>query len=116
MRRVEYAQRGGERDAGRQRERFRWTAGESEVAGYESTPGKARFFCAHCGSHLMAAWDGASEVVGREAAHPHLDLAPGAVARDRGRVAAVRRDSAAREVTASGSRRLQGAAGGSSSG
>ena len=57
------------------RERFRWTAGESEVAGYESTPGKTRFFCPRCGSHLMAAWNGASEVVLRVGS---LDDDPGA--------------------------------------
>jgi hypothetical protein len=45
------------------RERFRWTAGESEVAGYESTPGKTRYFCARCGSHLIAAWAGQAHVV-----------------------------------------------------
>jgi hypothetical protein len=56
------------------RESFRWIAGASEVAGYESTPGKTRFFCPRCGSHLMAAWDGASEVVLRVGS---LDTDPG---------------------------------------
>lgn len=45
------------------RERFRWTAGESEVVGYESTPGKTRYFCARCGSHLIAAWKDQAHVV-----------------------------------------------------
>ncbi|MGH8675453.1 MAG: GFA family protein [Burkholderiales bacterium] len=57
------------------RERFRWTRGESEVAGFESTPGKTRFFCSRCGSHLIAAWDGAPNVIVRVGS---LDADPGA--------------------------------------
>ena len=57
------------------RERFRWTAGESEVAGYESTPGKTRWFCSRCGSHLIAAWANQPHVVLRVGS---LDDDPGA--------------------------------------
>jgi hypothetical protein len=57
------------------RGQFRWTRGAEEVAGFESTPGKTRFFCSRCGSHLRAAWDGASEVVLRVGS---LDDDPGA--------------------------------------
>jgi hypothetical protein len=45
------------------RERFRWTAGEARVSSFESTPGKRRFFCPRCGSHLIAAWEGAPHVI-----------------------------------------------------
>ena len=37
--------------------------GEDALASYESTPGKLRHFCGRCGSHLMAEWRDASEVV-----------------------------------------------------
>jgi len=33
---------------------FRWTKGEEFLAGYESSPGKKRFFCSRCGTHLVA--------------------------------------------------------------
>ena len=42
---------------------FRWVRGEDALASYESTPGKLRHFCGRCGSHLMAEWREASEVV-----------------------------------------------------
>jgi hypothetical protein len=57
------------------RARFRWTQGESELAAFESTPGKKRFFCPRCGAHLMAAWDGSPDVVVRVGS---LDSDPGA--------------------------------------
>jgi hypothetical protein len=42
---------------------FHWAAGAESVASFESTPGKRRFFCPRCGSHLMAAWEGAPTVI-----------------------------------------------------
>jgi hypothetical protein len=50
---------------------FRWTRGENRVAFFESTaatndnPGKRRYFCSRCGSHLIAAWDDAPHVIVR---------------------------------------------------
>jgi ADP-ribosyl-[dinitrogen reductase] hydrolase len=35
---------------------FRWTRGEDALGGYESTPGKTRWFCSRCGSQLVAGW------------------------------------------------------------
>jgi hypothetical protein len=45
------------------RESFRWTCGDEVRTAFESTPGKLRHFCPRCGSHLMAEWKGADEVV-----------------------------------------------------
>jgi len=53
---------------------FRWSSGEDVVASFESTPGKRRFFCPRCGSHLVAAWEGASSVIVRVGS---LDSDPG---------------------------------------
>jgi hypothetical protein len=36
------------------RRAFRWTAGESLLKAFESSPGKLRRFCTACGSHVMA--------------------------------------------------------------
>src|SRR5258705_11210957 len=36
------------------RDRFRWTRGESLIRGFESSPGKQRYFCTQCGSHIVA--------------------------------------------------------------
>lgn len=36
------------------RERFRWTKGEAMVKAFESSPGKRRWFCSECGSHIVA--------------------------------------------------------------
>jgi hypothetical protein len=36
------------------RDRFRWTKGESLLRGFESSPGKTRYFCSQCGSHIVA--------------------------------------------------------------
>jgi len=36
------------------RQRFRWTRGEAGLKSFESSPGKLRWFCAECGSHIMA--------------------------------------------------------------
>ena len=35
-------------------DRFRWTRGESLIRGFESSPGKKRYFCTRCGSHIVA--------------------------------------------------------------
>lgn len=35
-------------------EGFHWTKGEDIVASIESSPGKHRYFCPRCGSHMMA--------------------------------------------------------------
>lgn len=40
--------------AGVLREHFKWTKGESLLAFFESSPGKSRYFCPRCGSHLVA--------------------------------------------------------------
>lgn len=40
--------------AGVKREHFRWLSGEDKLSCYESSPGKNRWFCSRCGSHLMA--------------------------------------------------------------
>lgn len=36
---------------------LRFRAGEERMRAYESSPGKKRYFCPRCGSHLVAAWD-----------------------------------------------------------
>jgi hypothetical protein len=56
------------------RDSFRWSKGDNELASFESTPGKKRFFCPRCGSHLMAAWDGSPHVIVRVGS---LDSDPG---------------------------------------
>ncbi len=33
---------------------FRWLRGEALLKGYESSPGKIRWFCSECGSQLVA--------------------------------------------------------------
>ncbi len=38
------------------REQFRWLRGEHLLKHFESSPGKRRHFCSHCGSHVMAEW------------------------------------------------------------
>jgi ADP-ribosyl-[dinitrogen reductase] hydrolase len=40
--------------AGVYREHFRWLRGEEKLSSYESSPGKLRYFCSVCGSHLVA--------------------------------------------------------------
>ncbi|MDF1623137.1 MAG: GFA family protein [Pseudohongiella nitratireducens] len=40
--------------AGVKREHFRWLEGESLIKGFESSPGKIRYFCSNCGSQLVA--------------------------------------------------------------
>ena len=45
------------------RTNFRWMTGEDGLRAFESTPGKKRFFCPNCGSHLIAAWDHENDVI-----------------------------------------------------
>lgn len=40
--------------AGVKREHFRWLKGLESLSTYESSTGKLRHFCRHCGSHLVA--------------------------------------------------------------
>lgn len=40
--------------AGVMREHFRWLKGEDKLSSFESSPGKLRYFCSACGSHLLA--------------------------------------------------------------
>jgi hypothetical protein len=47
------------------RNAFHYVSGAGLVTSFESTPGKRRFFCPRCGSHLVAAWDDQSEVIVR---------------------------------------------------
>jgi hypothetical protein len=44
---------------------FRWTQGEEALRAFASSPGKLRWFCANCGSHLMSEWTDRPEVVVR---------------------------------------------------
>ena len=45
------------------RNHFHWTRGEATLNAFESSPGKKRFFCPACGSHLIAAWDHEDDVI-----------------------------------------------------
>jgi hypothetical protein len=36
------------------RKHFRWLTGEEKLTAFESSPGKIRYFCSVCGSHLVA--------------------------------------------------------------
>jgi ADP-ribosyl-[dinitrogen reductase] hydrolase len=49
------------------REHFRWCRGEDQLCAYESSPGKLRWFCGKCGSHLVAERSGAPQVILRVA-------------------------------------------------
>jgi hypothetical protein len=40
--------------AGVMRTHFRWLKGEEKLSSFESSPGKLRYFCSVCGSHLVA--------------------------------------------------------------
>ena len=44
------------------RDRFRWTKGESLLRGFESSPGKQRYFCTQCGSHIVAERAGTGKI------------------------------------------------------
>ena len=46
---------------------FRWLRGEQLLKSYESSPGKRRFFCANCGSPLVARRDGSDTLALRVA-------------------------------------------------
>lgn len=61
--------------AGVMREHFRWLAGDEVRAFFESSPGKKRWFCRACGSHLVAEREGLPHVIVRVAT---LDADPGA--------------------------------------
>ncbi|WP_348945792.1 GFA family protein [Chitinibacter sp. FCG-7] len=37
---------------------FRWLRGEDLLSRFESSPGKVRYFCSQCGSHLVAKKEG----------------------------------------------------------
>ncbi|PJA25304.1 MAG: aldehyde-activating protein [Alphaproteobacteria bacterium CG_4_10_14_0_2_um_filter_63_37] len=41
-------------NAGVLREHFRWIQGQERLSAFESSPGKRRYFCSICGSHLVA--------------------------------------------------------------
>ncbi|HCS12446.1 MAG: aldehyde-activating protein [Zetaproteobacteria bacterium CG06_land_8_20_14_3_00_59_53] len=49
------------------REHFRWIHGQELLSWYESSPGKNRYFCSVCGSHLVAMRDGQPNVIVRVA-------------------------------------------------
>jgi len=44
-------------------ERFRWIHGQEMLSDYESSPGKRRYFCPRCGSHLLAIRQGQPHVI-----------------------------------------------------
>ena len=60
--------------AGVMHEHFKWTKGELLLASFESSPGKLRYFCPKCGSHLMAERKNQAHVIVRVAT---LDDDPG---------------------------------------
>jgi hypothetical protein len=47
----------------RPRDRFRWIRGEGLLRGFESSPGKTRYFCTQCGSHIVAAREGKDTIL-----------------------------------------------------
>ncbi|MDQ2730591.1 MAG: GFA family protein [Armatimonadota bacterium] len=67
--------------AGVMREHFRWLQGQDKLSSFESSPGKRRFFCSVCGSHLVAEREGQPHVILRVAT---LDDDP--LARPRGHI------------------------------
>jgi len=44
-------------------EHFHVTSDTGDLAAYESSPGKRRYFCASCGAHIYAAKDWAPDIV-----------------------------------------------------
>lgn len=60
--------------AGVMREHFRWLKGEEKLSFFESSPGKLRYFCSVCGSHLVAERMNLPHVIVRAAT---LDEDPG---------------------------------------
>ncbi|MCR9093953.1 MAG: GFA family protein [bacterium] len=57
------------------RDAVRWQRGEASLRAWESSPGKKRHFCGHCGAKLFAAWDDQDELILRVGS---LDGDPGA--------------------------------------
>ncbi len=57
-------------------EHFTWTVGEQQLSSYASSPGKVRYFCKNCGSHLLAIKEGSPFYILRIAT---LDDDPGAI-------------------------------------
>jgi len=49
------------------RDQFRWIAGEEKLSAFESSPGKKRYFCSVCGTHLLAMREGQPNVILRVA-------------------------------------------------
>jgi len=45
------------------RDRFRWVRGEDLLKGFESSPGKVRYFCSQCGSHIVASREGKNSIL-----------------------------------------------------
>lgn len=45
------------------RDRFCWTKGENLIRGFESSPGKQRYFCTQCGSHIVAERAGTGNIL-----------------------------------------------------
>lgn len=60
--------------AGVMREHFRWLKGEDMLKAFESSPGKLRYFCSNCGSHVVAERPAQPHVIVRVAT---LDDDPG---------------------------------------
>jgi hypothetical protein len=56
------------------REHFQWLKGSAFLKSYESSPGKKRYFCSNCGSHLVAERAGLDALILRVAT---LDEDPG---------------------------------------
>ncbi|WP_160153146.1 GFA family protein [Microbulbifer sp. ALW1] len=56
------------------KENFKWEKGEDNLSGYVSSPGKIRYFCSTCGSHLIAEKEGRPHYILRVAT---LDEDPG---------------------------------------
>jgi hypothetical protein len=46
--------------AGVKPDAFRWLSGEAQLSQFASSPGKVRYFCSQCGSHLLAKKAGGS--------------------------------------------------------
>jgi ADP-ribosyl-[dinitrogen reductase] hydrolase len=53
--------------AGVKHENFRWVRGRDQLKAFESSPGKSRYFCSNCGSHLIAQRMGQDQVILRVA-------------------------------------------------
>ena len=53
---------------------FRWLKGTQTLKAFESSPGKKRYFCASCGSHVVAQHAGSERLILRVAT---LDEDPG---------------------------------------